>query len=499
VLPGREIAPGGLPRLKKEIQELSRKIDKLEQLSGEVPEITISFTPISPQGEKGSPVDVFGNSIEEGNVDFQIPEKILPVLISGKRHSLLSGGRSAGKSHAIARFFIGLAIAEGSRFLCVREVQQSLRESVFHLLRTIIESNDLLLRFFHVGATSISGKNGSQFSFIGMQSYTAENIKSYEDFKYCWIEESQNISHRSLELLIPTIRTPGSRLFYNLNPTDETDPVYTEIALSPPTEEDISQTHITYEENFFCPEVIKAEAEKMRNRDIERYRHIYLGEIRKLSASRIFHNFQQGPINIDRVIQQASRMVRGGYQGSIEQRKERQARKIRKIKNSFYFGMDFGFTDPVAISKSFLLEGENKIFILKEYIKEKVQIEALPEIVKNFDPMIREYWPITCDSARPDLIGYLRSFNINTVSCKKNELLDRIDQLSTWDVIISTDCPETYREFSLYSWQEDRNGNILPRPRDKDNHLIDSIFYGLGDGISRVGKVEYAKLKNPYL
>ena len=46
---------------------------------------------------------------------------------------------------------------------------------------------------------------------------------------------------------------------------------------------------------------------------------------------------------------------------------------------------------------------------------------------------------------------------------------------------------------------QDKNGNVLPRPRDRNNHLIDSVFYGLGDGISRVGKVEYAKLKDPYL
>src|SRR4051812_16418206 len=47
--------------------------------------------------------------------------------------------------------------------------------------------------------------------FIGMQDHTAEAVKSLEGFRRAWIEEAQMLSHRSLALLRPTIRSAGSQ------------------------------------------------------------------------------------------------------------------------------------------------------------------------------------------------------------------------------------------------------------------------------------------------
>ncbi len=107
----------------------------------------------------------------------------------------------------------------------------------------------------------------------------------------------------------------------------------------------------------------------------------------------------------------------------------------------------------------------------------------MPEILKEFDERIADGWPVSCDNSRPEIISYLKKRGINAIPCIKNRLIDRIDDLQTFDVVIDTSCVETAREFSLYSWSEDRNGNILPTPRDEYNHCIDSIFYGLGNVI----------------
>jgi phage terminase large subunit len=58
-----------------------------------------------------------------------------------------------------------------------------------------------------------------------MQDHTAESIKSLEGFKRAWWEEAQTASMRSLNLLRPTIRAPGSEIWFSWNPRRKVDPV----------------------------------------------------------------------------------------------------------------------------------------------------------------------------------------------------------------------------------------------------------------------------------
>lgn len=47
--------------------------------------------------------------------------------------------------------------------------------------------------------------------------------------------------------------------------------------------------------------------------------------------------------------------------------------------------------------------------------------------------------------------------------------------------------PNAYREFVAYSYDTDKDGNILPRLPDKDNHTIDAAAYALDRLIYRRG------------
>jgi len=487
--------------MKGELSKINRDLGKLEaQMGNGSGQFRVTLTPVEADGTEGHAVDVYGNSVEPGEVNFKIVAKILPVLISGKRHNLLMGGRSAAKSHSLGRYFVALAVNEPCRILCLRHIQSSLQESVYYLLRSIIESNEYLSGFFEIQANAIIGRNGSEFTFKGTQDFNAENIKSYESYKYAWLEESQSFTRRSLDLIIPTLRIDGSALYYNHNAVDESDAVYQDYALAPSTDTDLAQSFVTFEDNFFCPKVIKLEAEKLKNRDIEKYNHIYGGALRSVAESRIFHNWKSAKIEIHYIIEQLKKLIQVGYRGTVRERKQREMRKKEKINNAFYFGLDFGYIDPVALTMCYLAESDKKVFILKEFYREKVEIDELPGILKDFDERIADGWPVSCDNSRPEIISYLRKRGINAVASIKNRLIDRIDDLQTYDIIIDTSCVETSRECSLYSWAEDRNGNILPTPRDEYNHCIDSVFYALGNAIKqKATSGKYAKMKNPYV
>ncbi|GAF90949.1 unnamed protein product, partial [marine sediment metagenome] len=86
------------------------------------------------------------------------------------------------------------------RGVCIREVQNSLKESVRQLLIDKIQKFGLG-KFFEVTETEIRGENGSLIIFRGMQSYNAETIKSLEGYNWAWVEEAQTLSQQSLRML----------------------------------------------------------------------------------------------------------------------------------------------------------------------------------------------------------------------------------------------------------------------------------------------------------
>ena len=79
---------------------------------------------------------------------------------------------------------------------------------------------------FEVTLTEIRSRNGNGIIiFQGMQDHTADSIKSLEGFDRAWVEEAQNLSARSLELLRPTIRNESSEIWFSWNPDQPDDPV----------------------------------------------------------------------------------------------------------------------------------------------------------------------------------------------------------------------------------------------------------------------------------
>jgi phage terminase large subunit len=151
--------------------------------------------------------------------------RIFSPLLDPARYKGAWGGRGSGKSH----FFAGLVIEKcllksGARILCVREVQKSLKESAKRLIEQKIEEYGLGEAFDCLEA-EIKTPGGGVISFTGMKDHTAESVKSYEGYDVAWVEEAQSVSPRSLSLLRPTIRSPGSELWFSWNPRRKNDPV----------------------------------------------------------------------------------------------------------------------------------------------------------------------------------------------------------------------------------------------------------------------------------
>lgn len=185
----------------------------------------------------------------------EFPAK-LQCLFGPQRYTVLHGGRGGAKSWGVARSYLIRGAQEKRRFLCTREVQKSIKDSVHKLLSDQIAAMGLG-SFYEIQQTVIKGANGTEFLFSGLSDQTAESIKSFEGVDDVWAEEAQAISKRSWDILIPTIRKPGSRITITLNPELDTDETYVRFIENPPPDAVVVQ--INYADNPWFPDVLEAE------------------------------------------------------------------------------------------------------------------------------------------------------------------------------------------------------------------------------------------------
>jgi phage terminase large subunit len=196
-------------------------------------------------------------------------------LLKPARYKGAHGGRGGAKSHFFAEQLVIRCFAEAKKAVCIREVQESIKDSV----KTLIEGKIQKLGlgdFFEVLGTEIRGRNGSLIIFKGMQSYNAENIKSLEGFDIAWVEEAHALSDVSLRMLRPTIRKEGSEIWFSWNPRHDTDAV-DNFLRGPNKPASSIVVEVNWTDNPWFPEVLKMEKDADYAADPEMADHVWGG------------------------------------------------------------------------------------------------------------------------------------------------------------------------------------------------------------------------------
>lgn len=377
-------------------------------------------------------------------LDIQTPRWAIPLL-EPARYKGAWGGRGSGKSHFFAEYVVERCIMAKTDVVCVREVQQTLSQSVKKLIETKIE--DLGVgHLFEVQRDCVLGKNGSQIIFRGMQNFNADNIKSLEGFDIAWVEESQTLSQRSLDMLRPTIRKPGSEILFSWNPNEATDPVDMLLRGDNPPPGAVV-VRVNYTDNPWLPDVLRAELEYDQRRDPDKFRHIWLGEYRQNSEARVFKNWKVEDFELP--------------EGSV-----------------FRLGADWGFSvDPSVLIRCCIKE--NRLYVDYEAYQVGCEIVNLPELFMSVPEA--EKWPITADSARPETISHMQKHGFPKIRAAikgAKSLEEGVEFLKSFDVIIHPRCKHLIDEMTLYKYKEDPlTGEILPILEDKHNHVIDALRY----------------------
>ena len=379
------------------------------------------------------------------NINLKVANVYKPLWKNAKRRNYIYGGRGSGKSHDVAEYCLFRAYQSKIKVLCTRELQNSIADSVYSLLKNKIVDMKLDF-FFTVYKDRIVGNNGSEFIFKGIHNNVSE-IKSMENISIAWLEESQSLSRESIDVIVPTIRAPGSILIFTFNPYKDNDPIYMEMKNA--TEDDLV-IKANYSDNPWFPEELRLEMERDKKNDYQKYLWVWEGECLGLSDAQIF---------------------RGKY--VVE--------NFETPKNAdFHFGADWVFAnDPTTLVRSFIVG--NDLYIDMCAGKVGCDLEDTPSLFNEVQGS--SIYPIYADSARPETISFMRSKHYNVIAAEKwnGSVEDGIQYLRSFSCIhIHERCKAVAEEFDLYQYKVDRQtGEILRIPVDKFNHYIDAIRYSL--------------------
>lgn len=381
-------------------------------------------------------------------LQIKTPRWSLPLLDDGYRYYGAKGGRASGKSHERAEALIELLVLHPDlRWVCIREIQKSIKYSSKLLLETKIRDMGLSHLFdITLGEIRRVGHDGLVI-FQGMQDHTADSIKSLEGFDGCWVEEAQSLSGHSLELLDPTIRKEGAKLWFTWNPRHKNDAIETLFS----DNKRAVCVHVNYLDNPFLSDDMKELAEEQRRKDPEKYNHIWLGGFNEKSESQIFN----GRYSIAPVIPKQD------WDGP-------------------YFGSDFGFSqDPTTGVKCWI--NNNKLMIEKDCGQVGLELDKTAGFINAHMGVNNSV--IRADSARPESISYLKRYGLpNMQGVKKwaGSVEDGVEHMKSYDeIIVDPSCQGSIYEFENYSYKINKAGDILPDILDKDNHYMDAIRYAL--------------------
>lgn len=382
------------------------------------------------------------------------------------RFKVFFGGRGSGKSWAVAQALVVMADLAKIRVLCCREIQNSIRDSSYQVLKDTAERLGIDGRFDFLEAEIRHKTTGSRFIFKGLF-HNSQSIKSTEGVDVCWVEEAQTVSEESWSVLIPTIRKAGSEIWVTFNPLLADDPTTKRFIENPPPEAYVRK--VNFDENPYFPSELRAQMEWDKANDYEKYLHVWEGFPRTISDAQIFKG----------------RYVVEAFPDEFGEHADR-----------LFFGADFGFAkDPSTLVRCFIKD--KKLYIDHEAYGVGVEIDELPALYRSVPGA--DKWPIKADAARPETISYLShrcGFRISAAKKWQGSIEDGIAYLKSFDkIIIHPRCKHCADEFRLYSYKVDKTtSEVLPVIVDKFNHCLDALRYALDGYITTPGMERWAQL-----
>ncbi len=383
------------------------------------------------------------------------------------RYRVVKGSRASKKSKTTALWYIySIMKYEGANLLVVRKTFRTLKDSCFTELKWAIKRLGVS-EHFKVTESPLQLEyipTGQKIYFRGLDDPLKVTSITVDVGSLCWlwIEEAYEISSEDdFNVLDESIRGQVSdKLFKQItltfNPWNEHHWIKKRF-FDPVDDDNILAITTNYLCNEWLDNADKKVFNTMKKNNPRRYRVAGLGEWGIVDGL-VLENFEEVNFNIDEI------------------------RGLPNIKSAF--GLDFGYTnDPTAFWCGLVDVDKKEIYVFDEIYKKGMSNERIYEEIFNLG-YVKE--KIIADCAEPKSIDRLRDlglYHIKGARKGKDSVINGIDFLQDFKIIIHPKCVNFLTEICNYTWDTDRFGNKINRPIDDFNHLMDAMRYAM-EGIS---------------
>ena len=357
---------------------------------------------------------------------------------SKQRIKIFQGGSRSGKSWALMQYCLYLITTETKPITIsiVRKTLPALKRSVLRDFNIIAKS----LGVYYLGEFNktelVFNYNRHTIEFFSADD--AQKIRgSTRDVLWC--EECNELNIEDFRQL--SMRTKREILM-SFNPSD---PVHFVYDLCERDDADLFIS--TYRDNKFIAPEVKKELERLKKRDPDFWRVYGEGQRAVFSQRQIFRDWNY----IDE----------SEFPDELE----------------WFMGCDFGYTnDPTAIC--LIAKKNDKVFVKEVLYKTGMTNRDIANHLKSLglDDLL-----MYCDSAEPKSIEELKQMGILAKPAIKGagSINAGLSLMKEFDFYISNKATNVKSEQMKYVWEELKDGTIINKAVDRDNHAMDCLRYGL--------------------
>ena len=358
--------------------------------------------------------------------------------------------------------------------VCFRKVGNTIQNSIYSQVVWGIEKLGLT-SFFKIPKTYSNPivyiPTGQKIMFMGMDD--PNKVKSIKvDKGYIavtwWEELDQFAGENEIRKVLQSTMRGGDRFwnFMTFNPPISKNNWANEYASDVQDRTSTLVTHNTYldvpvewlGEQFF------EEAEDLKERNERAYVHEYLG-LAIGTGGDVFPNVAEFDSN--KLVETPSGM-----------------KPMWQTFDQIYNGIDWGFArDPFRFVRLHFDAKHLDVYIFKEYNTVKTRNEVVFHEIYDELKLVSREEPVIADSAEQKSVADFKAYGAFIRPAEKGPESVRYGikwlQGLNHIYIDRKECPYTFKEFSNYEYEQDKDGNFISAYPDKDNHSIDAVRYSL--------------------
>lgn len=393
------------------------------------------------------------------------------------RYRVVKGGRGSKKSTTTALWIIyNMMKYPLANTLIIRRVFNTHKDSTYTQLKWA--SN--VLKVSHLWKFSKSPleatyiPTGQKILFRGLDdpmSITSITVE-HGHLCWCWFEEAFQIMNEDdfnkVDMSIRGELPKGyfKQITLSFNPWSEKH--WLKKRFFDTKDEDVLAITTNYTCNEFLGEDDKKLFEKMKINNPRRYNIEGLGNW-GIAEGLVYSNFEELDFNIEDI------------------------KKRPNVKSAF--GLDFGYTnDPTAFIASLIDLNNMEIFIFDEHYQKAMSNKDIANMIK-YKGYSKER--IIGDSSEPKSIDDIKRqgiYRLKGARKGKDSILNGIQYVQDFKIYVHPKCENTLIELSNYVW-DTKEGNVINKPIDDYNHLMDALRYSLEDirlgGVKQFDRSKY--------